>query len=218
VYSSIAELRSEPLLPDFNLAQKAACSGITDTLPPEAVKKYFPHGFPLGSFSRRRPIKNDWVEEYPIHRRTLRPSTQEETARRQRKADSAFYEGTGWLGKTMDNTIQELHQRLSQVKDAKRRTTPAEDHGGMVTYPPMTAEEANAHGDPEHVGALLNMSFATFLSYAEEYSKQPNMRGWRSGFVTPDKALIVDTDEGNKSFFDDTETLEGVIANSKTGE
>lgn len=215
-YLSIAELESEPCAhPGLGGTPTPggdqAAHKIKETLSLEAAQKYFSNGFPSNYVGRSKPIESLWFEEYPLGRQTPRSLTAEELARRQRKVDRAFYAGTGWLGKSMDDAFQELLRRRSEAtvgsmgqeqRYTTRRNTSAGDNG-MVTYPPMNVPGVGAQGLPVHAGRFLNMAFATFLSYAEEYDKDPDERGWRSGFETPDAHLIDDTDEGNRSFFEE---------------
>ncbi|KAK1768883.1 hypothetical protein QBC33DRAFT_448424 [Phialemonium atrogriseum] len=202
---SISELESEP----FDEIKVSRCK-IIETLTPDAARKYFPNGLPPDYYGRYKFLPPDWLEAYPLHRQNSRPWTAEQLARRQTKIDQSFYAGTDRLGKSMEEAFQELRRRRfeatmgvigEQRVPARRLLLQAAGKDEKVTYPPMTVEEANGQDDAAHIEPFLSMTFATFLSYAEEYDKDEKDRGWRSGFVTPDERLIDDTDEGNKSFF-----------------
>lgn len=202
---SISELESEPI----DEIKVSRCK-IIETLSPDAARKYFPNGLPPDYYGRYKYLPPDWLEAYPLHRQNSRPWTAEQLARRQTKIDQSFYAGTDRLGKSMEEVFQELRRRRFEATMgiigeprvlARRLRLQAAGKDEKVTYPPMTVEEANGQDDAAHIEPFLSMTFATFLSYAEEYDKDEKDRGWRSGFITPDERLIDDTDEGNKSFF-----------------
>ncbi len=49
---------------------------------------------------------------------------------------------------------------------------------------------------------LVNMAFATLLSYKEESeSRASGQNAWLSGFIEADDAWVDTSDEGNMSFF-----------------
>ncbi|KAL1883369.1 hypothetical protein VTK73DRAFT_8936 [Phialemonium thermophilum] len=185
---------------------------IFDTCPLTDIRKYYPAGLPHDYLERFGPGYGLPQSKYPLHRRTAQGPSVNELLEQQEALDRLFYAGTGMLGRSVDDVVKDLQYRrrsgaVTEPRcDGKSFSDPRQPPGlhanSKVTYPFIRVEDAMAEERSVHAEVLLNMAFATLITYVEEYDKDPGKRGWRSGFVTPDSSYVDDSDFENKSFFE----------------
>jgi hypothetical protein len=182
---------------------------VHDTLPPDRIKQYFPHGFPSNYDGRHRPVSDDWHTKYPTAEDRF---MQESFSDRITKINRSFYAGTEGLVRNMEQIVREHNYRCLENKVGvigeereRLRGSHIERLGadGKVQPPILSVEDADMMDEADIVKPLVNMAFATLLSYKEECeSRSSAQTGWPSGFIKADDAWVDSSDEGNMSFFD----------------
>ncbi|MDA4132882.1 MAG: hypothetical protein OK454_07135, partial [Thaumarchaeota archaeon] len=193
-------------------------NSILETLPPEAIQRYYPAGLPADyNFESITPLSPGWLDNYPLEQPGRPWLSTKELTRREAKVNAAFYEGTEGLNKSIDDIIAEAERRhfaksvgiIGEERERMarvRRTTQLnatlnmrDSHQGHGSRNPrMSIEEANRQTRSEHAEPLLNMAFAALLGYVEEGGKKGRM----GGFEVPEPHLIDNSEKGRKGFFD----------------
>ena len=181
---------------------------VHDTLPPERVKHYFPHGFPPNYDGRHKLVGDDWHTRYPTPEDKF---MQESFSERLTKINRTFYAGTEGLVRNMEQIVRDHNYRCLENKVGvigeereRLRGSHIERLGadGKVQPPLLSVEEADMMDEADIAKPLVNMAFATLLSYKEESeSRALGQNAWLSGFIEADDAWVDSSDEGNMSFF-----------------
>jgi hypothetical protein len=181
---------------------------VQDTLPPERIKQYFPGGFPSNYDGRHKPVADDWHTKYPTAEDKFR---QETFSERMTKINRNFYASTEGLVRNMEQIVRDHNYRCLENKVGvigeereRLRGSHIERLGadGKVQPPVLSVEEADRMDEGDVAKPLLNMAFATLLSYKEQSESGTSARNtWPSGFIEADPAWIDTSDEGNTSFF-----------------
>ncbi|KAK3311416.1 uncharacterized protein B0T15DRAFT_571788 [Chaetomium strumarium] len=183
---------------------------VYDTLPPERIQQYYPNGFPHSYDGQYTPIAEDWYTRFPIteNQTAQKPSSDSEHIN---KTNQRFYAGTEGLFKHMSQTLDD-HNRHSHdnkvgVIGGERQRLRA-GHieksavDGKLVPPAMSVEEANEMEESDATEPLLNMAFASLLSY-----KEASQNG-TSPFTKADDSLIDHSEKGNQSFFSESKEEE----------
>ncbi len=136
---------------------------------------------------------------------------QESFSERLTKINQTFYAGTEGLVKNMEQIVRDHNYRCLENKVGvigeereRLRGSHIERLGadGKVQPPPLSVEDADMMDEADIAKPLVNMAFATLLSYKEESeSRASGQNAWISGFITADDAWVDTSDEGNMSFF-----------------
>ncbi len=181
---------------------------VHDTLPPERVKHYFPHGFPPNYDGRHKPVSDDWHTGYPTPEYKF---MQESFSQRLTKINRTFYAGTEGLVRDMEQIVRDhnyrcLENKVGVIGEERERLRGSHIEGlgadGKVQPPLLTVEEADMMDEADIAKPLVNMAFATLLSYKEESeSRNLGQNAWLSGFIEADEAWVDASDEGNMSYF-----------------
>ncbi|KAL2198747.1 hypothetical protein P885DRAFT_67899 [Corynascus similis CBS 632.67] len=181
---------------------------VHDTLPPERIKHYFPSGFPPNYDGRHKPIADDWHTKYPASENRF---AQETFSTRITKINRNFYAGTEGLVRNMEQIVRDHNYRCLENKVGvigeereRLRGSHIERLGadGKVQPPALNLNELNQMGQAEVARPLVNMAFATLLSYKEKSeSGLSGQNSWPTGFIKADDAWVDATQEGNTSFF-----------------
>ncbi|KAL2161200.1 hypothetical protein VTH06DRAFT_8419 [Thermothelomyces fergusii] len=182
---------------------------VHDTLPPERIRHYFPSGFPSNYDGRYKPVAEDWHARYPTPEDRL---MQETFLERLPKINRIFYAGTEGLVRSMEQIVRHhsyrcLENKIGIIGDEgeRLRESHAERPGaeGKGLQPPaLSRHELDQMGEAEIARPLVNMAYATLLSYKERSeSGHDGQHPWPSGFVRADDAWVDATEEGNTSFF-----------------
>ena len=184
---------------------------VYDTLPPDRVKQYYPYGFPSNYDGRFKPIADDWHTKYPTPEDKF---TQESFSERLTKINRNFYAGTEGLVRNMEQIVRDHNYRCLENKVGvigeereRLRGSHIERLGadGKIQPPLLSVEEADGMDEADIAKPLVNMAFATLLSYKED--SEPGIsaqNAWPSGFIEADEAWVDSSDEGNMSFFSRT--------------
>lgn len=181
---------------------------VHDTLPPERLEQYFPAGFPSNYDGRHKPVADDWHAKYPTAENRF---MQETFSERMTKINQNFYASTEGLVRNMEQIVRDHNYRCLENKVGvigqereRLRGSHIERLGadGKVQPPVLTVEEADRMDEAEVAKPLVNMAFATLLSYKEQSESGAAARNaWPSGFIEADPAWVDTSDEGNTSFF-----------------
>ncbi len=181
---------------------------VHDTLPPDRVKQYFPHGFPSNYDGRHKPVSEDWHTKHPTAEDRF---VQESFSDRLTKINRSFYAGTEGLVRNMEQIVREHNYRCLENKVGvigeereRLRGSHIERLGadGKIQPPLLTLEDAEIMDEADIAKPLVNMAFATLLRYKEECESGTSAQnGWPSGFIEADDAWVDTSDEGNVSFF-----------------
>ena len=104
--------------------------------------------------------------------------TSDDIARRNEEINDYWYAGTNDLFKSIDDVIEESHQRKSAARFGAigdgRPTKKIDSHSAL------SIEEANRQQLSEHVDPLLNMAFASLLRISEETASGSTFRQFDS--------------------------------------
>ncbi|KAK4043827.1 hypothetical protein C8A01DRAFT_12687 [Parachaetomium inaequale] len=181
---------------------------VHDTLPPEKIKHYFPGGFPSNYDGRHKPVPDDWHTKYPTAEDRF---MQETFSERMTKINRNFYAGTEGLVRNMEQIVRDHNYRCLENKVGvigeereRLRGSHIERLGadGKVQPPALSVDEVHRMSEADVAKPLVNMAFATLLSYKEESESGASAsNAWPSGFTKADDAWVDDTEEGNTSFF-----------------
>ncbi|KAK0733703.1 hypothetical protein B0T26DRAFT_33053 [Lasiosphaeria miniovina] len=179
----------------------------SDTLPFEKAQAYYPQGFPLDYTRHYTPVDEFWHENPPAQVTRIYQQSTESTSERKDRINRNFYAGTEGLVKDMEGVMHDHDRRFLDNKvgviGQGRERFRTMGSNGKVQPPFLTVAESNSIEDRAHAEPLLNMAFATLLTYKKERESDAHgKRDWRSGFVAADPAWIDNSEEGNKSFFD----------------
>ena len=203
---NIGALDSEPIPKEdhsrgaLGRIPRAFHTNVSDTLAPVYVEHYYPLGMPSDySGPPYHAPPAGWDQESLLPCRTGFLPSAEELKARQIKTDTAFYAGTEYFGKSMDETVQYFQHKDGEEPVWQRYGSKLSN--GKTIYPTITVQDVNRQGGPENAAPLLGLALATLLSYAKPSSEEEIGRGWRSSFVTPDAHLIDNTAAGKKSLF-----------------
>ncbi|KAG7291582.1 hypothetical protein NEMBOFW57_001601 [Staphylotrichum longicolle] len=182
-----------------------------DTLPPERIKQYYPHGFPSNYDGQYKPIGDDWHSKYPTQEDK---ATQEGLSERLTKINQNFYAGTEGYVRSMEQimrdhnsrNLENLENKVGTIGEERERLRGShiERQGveGKFAPPSLTVEEVDMMDEADIARPLVNMAFATLLSYKEESETRTSAENvWPSGFIDADDAWVDSSDEGNVSFF-----------------
>ncbi|EON99079.1 hypothetical protein UCRPA7_5502 [Phaeoacremonium minimum UCRPA7] len=177
----------------FQESSSIRIQGVRDSLPVEAAARYFPNGFPTNYNSHNvEPMSSNWTERYPLHDRKDWCRTPDEIRRHNAKVNASFYNGNPLLGKTMDAASREAQRRdfdrqLGVNDEEGERALNRElelaqtfniSGGRRMVYPHLSIEEVNSQDTCEAAEPLLNMAFATLLSYQEDDGEKKTLSGW----------------------------------------
>ncbi|KAK3298228.1 uncharacterized protein B0H64DRAFT_353693 [Chaetomium fimeti] len=181
---------------------------VHDTLPPERIKHYFPGGFPSSYDGRHKPMGDDWATKQPAPEDGFR---QESFSERMTKINRNFYAGTEGLVKNLEQIVRDHNYRCLENKIGviggereRLRGSHIERLGadGKVQPPILSVDEVDKMSEADVAKPLVNMAFATLLSYKEQSeSGASGQNAWPSGFTKPDDSWVDATVEGNTSFF-----------------
>ncbi|KAL2180776.1 uncharacterized protein P884DRAFT_274668 [Thermothelomyces heterothallicus CBS 202.75] len=181
---------------------------VHDTLPPERIRHYFPSGFPSNYDGRHKPVAEDWHTGYPTPENRF---MQETFSERMAKINRTFYAGTEGLVRNMEQIVRDhnyrcLENKIGVIGEERERLrgSHVERLGthGKVQPPALSLNELDQMGEAEIAKPLVNMAFATLLSYKEKSESGSNGKySWPSGFIKADDAWVDPTKEGNTSFF-----------------
>ncbi|KAL2149984.1 hypothetical protein VTH82DRAFT_7660 [Thermothelomyces myriococcoides] len=181
---------------------------VYDTLPPERIKQYYSNGFPPNYDGRYKPVAEDWYTKYPTPESR---SMQEPFSERLTKIDRTFYAGTEGLVRSMDQIVRDhnyrcLENKIGVIGEERERIrgSHVERLGahGKVQPPVLSLDDVNRMGEAEIARPLMNMAYATLLSYKERSESGSHGKySWPSGFIKADDAWVDTSEEGNKSFF-----------------
>ncbi|CAG8957396.1 hypothetical protein HYFRA_00010822, partial [Hymenoscyphus fraxineus] len=172
---------------------------INDTLPPDAVAKYFPWGIPSDMTGVWQPMSDE--NQKKIDGLELTPT--ELIARSQRELDDNFYYGQRRYA-TMDGEayVAELEERQNAAINPFGPIAPPKKvyPAGPAATPQISVEEMEKMSIAEAAKPGLDAAFGTLLSY--RYIEQgPTSRSHLSQFVTAPKWQIDDSEKGNQSLF-----------------
>ncbi|KAL2126397.1 hypothetical protein VTI74DRAFT_1004 [Chaetomium olivicolor] len=202
--SELKDFRRTPGPPEGNMDQ--ARRKIYDTLPPEAVKQYYPRGFPTNYDGRHKPVADEWESKYPA---TEGMSAQRTFSQQLTAINRSFYAGTERLVRNMEQIVRDhnyrcLENKIGVIGEERQRLRGSHIErlgaDGKVQPPLLTVEEVNAMDEGEAAKPLVNMAYATLLRYKEE-GQSGASAGWPSGFIRAEDDWVDTTDEGNNSFF-----------------
>lgn len=184
---------------------------VFDTLPPEMIKQYYPHGFPSNYDGQYKPIGDDWHSKYPTQEDK---NTQESFSERLTKINRNFYAGTEGYVRSMEQIMRDHNSRdLENLENKVGIIGEEREHlrgshierlgvEGKLAPPSLTVEEVDMMDEADIARPLVNMAFATLLSYKEESESRRSAENARpSGFIDADDAWVDSSDEGNMSFF-----------------
>jgi hypothetical protein len=164
---------------------------MVETQPIEAIRKYYPDGLPPSLSSESIPVSDDWMDQHLAHH--ANSSITEKQSRFHEKVNRNFYSGINGLHKSMDQIMIEHNQTNFQKKlgviGGERMRSKTLNRGMM------SVEDANRMSKSHHAEALLNMAYASLLSYKDD-------SGWRSGFVKAEAHLVDEAASANNSLFD----------------
>lgn len=173
---------------------------VHDTLPPERIMEYYPHGLPSNYDGRHKPIVDSWHN-----------SAQDPFLERRSKINRSFYSGTEGLVKNMEQIVRDhnyrcLENKIGVIGEERERLRGSHierlGDDGKVQPPYLSVEEVAKMDDADVTRPLLNMVFATLLRYKEESdSGFSDRNGWPSSFTKADDSLVDKTEEGSMSFF-----------------
>ncbi|KAH6855231.1 hypothetical protein B0I37DRAFT_423437 [Chaetomium sp. MPI-CAGE-AT-0009] len=181
---------------------------VHDTLPPERIKHYFPGGFPSNYDGRHKPLGDGWTTKYPVPEDGFK---QESFSERMTKINRNFYAGIEGLVKNMEQIVRDHNYRCLENKVGvigeereRLRGSHIERLGadGKVQPPILSVDEVDRMSEADVAKPLVNMAFATLLSYKEKSeSGASGQNVWPSGFTKADDSWVDTTEEGNMSFF-----------------
>jgi hypothetical protein len=181
---------------------------VHDTLPPERIKQYFPGGFPPDYDGRHKPIAEDWHRNYP----TAEDKFMQETfSERITQINRNFYAGTEGLVRNMEQIVRDhnyhcLENKVGVIGEERERLRGSHIErlgaDGKVQPPVWSVEEVHNMNEADIAKPLLNMAFASLLSYKEGgESGGSTQDGWPRTFTEVDDEWVDSTEEGNMSFF-----------------
>ncbi|KAL2260737.1 hypothetical protein VTK26DRAFT_5170 [Humicola hyalothermophila] len=181
---------------------------ISDTLPPERARKYYPNGLPPNYDGRHKPVAENWHANYMM---TDNNFMQEPSFERRSKINRSFYAGTEGLVKNMEQIVRDhnyrcLENKVGVIGEERERLRGSHierlGDDGKIQPPYMKPEEVAGMDAAEVTQPMLNMLFATLLRLKEEsQSGTSAVTGWPSGFVKADDSVVDSTEGGNMSFF-----------------
>ncbi|KAK4102705.1 hypothetical protein N658DRAFT_551122 [Parathielavia hyrcaniae] len=184
---------------------------VQDTLPPERVQQYYPGGFPSNYDGRHKPIAENWHTKQPAAVDNVIQGTFSD---RITQINRNFYAGTEGLVRNMDQIVRDHNYRCLETKVGviggereRLRGSHIERLGadGKIQPPVLSVEEVNRMDDADIMRPLLNMAFAALLSYREESRSGGSVEDARPTYFMPAEAAWIDnTEEGNMSFFSDS--------------
>ncbi|KAK3695482.1 hypothetical protein B0T22DRAFT_455407 [Podospora appendiculata] len=194
---------------DATMETESNAFNVRDSLPAEKVKDYYRQGFPIKyKYSGRycEPAPDDWFDR--LMNRSWPPVPEDLTQRRE-KTDRQFYAGTRELAMDMDRILSDHQHRIFErsvgVIGEERERFKATQIGsdGKVQLPPMSINEVNNTEERVHAEPLLVMALATLLRHKEhKVLGDSAYKSWRSEFIEADDAWVDSSDEGKKTFFD----------------
>lgn len=193
--------------------------GVRDTLYAEAAIKYFPNGFPANYGSQPvDPISSNWVEKYPLHDRQHWRRTPDEIRLHEAKVNASFYSGNPLLSKSMDAASREAQRRhfdrhlgVSDEDGDRERERALNCHlelaqsfdlsgSRRTAYPHLSVDVVNRQDTYDVAQPLLNMAFATLLSFQEDDGEKKTLSGWD---LDPPPFYIDRSARGRSSMFGD---------------
>jgi hypothetical protein len=177
---------------------------VYDTLPPERIQQYYPDGFPHNYDGRYTPIAEDWYTKFPMSENQAVPTPFWDSDNIN-KINRKFYAGTKGLFKHMsvpdynrhsyDNKVGVIGGERQRLRGGHIEKSAAD---GKLVPPTMSIDEANEMEKSDATEPLLNMAFASLLTY-----KEASQNG-TSPFKKADESLIDHSEKGNQSFFGET--------------
>ncbi|KAF4628588.1 hypothetical protein G7Y89_g9565 [Cudoniella acicularis] len=182
-----------PLPPPPNFNNREAPIKIFDTLPPEAIKQYYPKGLHntiTGTYTPMSEENQRKIDELDM-------SAKEKRAKMNEHLDEWFYSGQRrFATMTGEDYINELEQRAANPYGP---IAPPKTSGpGPASLKPITNDEIKNMTTGQAARPLLDAAFGTMLGYAES---GPTSRKARSGFETPPKWQIDESEKGDQTMF-----------------
>ncbi|KAJ4298493.1 hypothetical protein N0V88_003523 [Collariella sp. IMI 366227] len=198
------EFRRTPGPPESNTERTRR--KVHDTLPPDAVKQYFPRGFPSNYDGRHQPMADDWPSNYPAVEgmRGQKPFSEQLNS-----INRSFYAGTEGLVRNMEQIVRDhnyrcLENKVGVIGEERQRLRGSHIErlgaDGKVQPPPLTVAEVEGMDEDEVTKPLINMAYASLLRYKEEGQSAPSS-SWSGGFIPAEDDWVDGTEEGNSSFF-----------------
>jgi hypothetical protein len=136
---------------------------------------------------------------------------QESFSERMTKINRNFYAGTEGLVRNMEQIVRDhnyrcLENKVGVIGEERERLRGSHiarlGADGKVQPPTLSVDEVDRMDEADVAKPLVNMAFATLLSYKEKSeSGASGQNGWPSGFTKADDTWVDTTDEGNTSFF-----------------
>lgn len=189
-----------------------------DTIPRDAARHYFPHGFPVNYSGRCNPIAENWCDEYPQQRDHSARQSYQTVSEQQAKLNRGFYAGIEAFTKDIHHVAHEhdnrsLKNKIGVIGEGRERVGTSHrdrtDNNGRPQLVTLSVEESNRIPSHAHAEPLLSMAFATLLRCKEEISSRKCAGGAESNSILkPDQTWIDDSSEGNKSFYEAQKVVE----------
>ncbi|EHK97597.1 hypothetical protein M7I_6649 [Glarea lozoyensis 74030] len=183
--------------PGPNRADPSAVKPMNDSLPPDAVAKYYPRGIPSDMTGHYRPLPE--AKQKALDR--VGHDAGRKIADSSRDFDDIFYSGQRRYA-TMkgEDFITELEDRqrananpFGPIGPPKKIFPP-----GPALKKEITPEEMARMSIAEAAAPMIDAAFGSLLAYAE---KGPESRKYLSGFVEAAPWQIDSTDKGNETMF-----------------
>jgi hypothetical protein len=183
--------------PGPNRADPCAVKPVNDSLPPDAVAKYFPYGIPSDMTGHYRPLPE--AKQKVLDRAGHEFGRQ--VADTARDLDDDFYSGQRRYA-TMkgEDFITELEDRqrananpFGPIAPPKKIFPP-----GPALKREITAEEMEKMSIAEAAAPMIDAAFGSLLAYAEN---GPESRKYLSGFNEAPAWQIDATEKGNETMF-----------------
>lgn len=179
---------------------------IRDTLPPEALRKYYPQGFPRDYVSRPRPSEQMWLNASdPTIPLSRFEKSNEVLEWESSVVEQAFYAGTHDFGRSTKYFSREVERRrldekLGMAGQSKNQSIGIPFHSagmGKPNFQPVTAEQAFSIPTSEDTNVLLNLAFKSVLNYAEDQgiNRDPRI------FSRAPHSVISDSDDSHRNFW-----------------
>jgi hypothetical protein len=183
--------------PGPNRVDPSAVKPVNDSLPPDAVAKYFPYGIPSDMTGHYRPL--------PEAKQKLLNRGGHDAARKiadiSRDLDDDFYSGQRrYATMKSEDFVTELEDRqrananpFGPIAPPKKVFPP-----GPALKREITIEEMNRMSIAEAAAPMIDAAFGSFLAYAQQ---GPESRKYLSGFVEAPAWQIDATEKGNETMF-----------------
>ncbi|TLS22219.1 uncharacterized protein PpBr36_09811 [Pyricularia pennisetigena] len=165
---------SDSGLPDLLARTSLTSSLVYETESPDKINQYYPDQLPPDyTPSKKSDLQtSDWEAECVARRRVPGRRTAEQLARHQKRVDESWYAGISRIHQTMDDAIAQMQTRQllhtigrPEHADAFSMSGSTSSHlrGRELSLQDVISTDRSRHAAP-----LLNMAFATLLSYVDE--------------------------------------------------